>query len=71
MAKRVTKKAVNPNEMDGKEFFEAIHQIEQENAPLLQFPAKLHRPSVVIRKNTLLYLDDPHLIHGWPSPLTG
>ena len=30
MAKRVTKKAVNPNEMDGKEFFEAIHQIEQE-----------------------------------------
>jgi len=26
----VTKKAVNPNEMDGKEFFEAIHQIEQE-----------------------------------------
>ena len=29
MAKRVTKKAVNPNEMDGKEFFEAIHQIEQ------------------------------------------
>ena len=30
MAKRVTKKAVNTNEMDGKEFFEAIHQIEQE-----------------------------------------
>ena len=30
MAKRVTKKAVNSNEMDGKEFFEAIHQIEQE-----------------------------------------
>jgi N utilization substance protein A len=30
VAKRVTKKAVNPNEMDGKEFFEAIHQIEQE-----------------------------------------
>ena len=30
MAKRVTKKAVNPNEMDGKEFFEASHQIEQE-----------------------------------------
>ena len=30
MAKRVTKKAVNPHEMDGKEFFEAIHQIEQE-----------------------------------------
>ena len=30
MAKRVTKKKVNDNEMDGKEFFEAIHQIEQE-----------------------------------------
>ena len=30
MAKRVTKKKVNSNEMDGKEFFEAIHQIEQE-----------------------------------------
>ena len=30
MAKRVTKKNVNTNEMDGKEFFEAIHQIEQE-----------------------------------------
>ena len=30
MAKRVTKKAVNNNEMDGKEFFEAIHQIEAE-----------------------------------------
>ena len=30
MAKRVTKKKVNTNEMDGKEFFEAIHQIEQE-----------------------------------------
>ena len=30
MAKRVTKKNVNSNEMDGKEFFEAIHQIEQE-----------------------------------------
>ncbi len=30
MAKKVTKKAVNSNEMDGKEFFEAIHQIEQE-----------------------------------------
>lgn len=30
MAKRTTKKAVNSNEMDGKEFFEAIHQIEQE-----------------------------------------
>ena len=30
MAKRTTKKAVNTNEMDGKEFFEAIHQIEQE-----------------------------------------
>ena len=30
MAKRVTKKKVNENEMDGKEFFEAIHQIEQE-----------------------------------------
>ena len=30
MAKRVTKKKVSSNEMDGKEFFEAIHQIEQE-----------------------------------------
>ncbi len=30
MAKRVTKKNVNSNEMDGKEFFEAIHQIEEE-----------------------------------------
>ena len=30
MAKRVTKKKVNSTEMDGKEFFEAIHQIEQE-----------------------------------------
>ncbi len=30
MAKRVVKKKVNPNEMDGREFFEAIHQIEQE-----------------------------------------
>ncbi len=30
MAKRATKKNVNSNEMDGKEFFEAIHQIEQE-----------------------------------------
>ena len=30
MAKRVTKKKVNTNEMDGKEFFEAIHQIETE-----------------------------------------
>ena len=30
MAKRVVKKKANPNEMDGKEFFEAIHQIEQE-----------------------------------------
>jgi len=30
VAKRVTKKNVNTNEMDGKEFFEAIHQIEQE-----------------------------------------
>ncbi len=30
MAKRVTKKNVNSNEMDGKEFFEAIHQIEAE-----------------------------------------
>ena len=30
MAKRVTKKKGNSNEMDGKEFFEAIHQIEQE-----------------------------------------
>ena len=30
MAKRVTKKQVNSNEMDAKEFFEAIHQIEQE-----------------------------------------
>ena len=30
MAKRVSKKAVNSTEMDGKEFFEAIHQIEQE-----------------------------------------
>ncbi len=30
MAKRVAKKNVNTNEMDGKEFFEAIHQIEQE-----------------------------------------
>ena len=30
MAKRVTKKNVNANEMDGREFFEAIHQIEQE-----------------------------------------
>jgi len=30
VAKRVTKKKVNTNEMDGKEFFEAIHQIEQE-----------------------------------------
>lgn len=30
MAKRVVKKKVNSNEMDGKEFFEAIHQIEQE-----------------------------------------
>ncbi len=30
MAKRVTKKNVNTNEMDGKEFFEAIHQIEME-----------------------------------------
>ena len=30
MAKRVTKKNVNTNEMDGKEFFEAIHQIEEE-----------------------------------------
>ena len=30
MAKRATKKNVNTNEMDGKEFFEAIHQIEQE-----------------------------------------
>ena len=30
MAKRVTKKNVNNNEMDGKEFFEAIHQIERE-----------------------------------------
>ena len=30
MAKRVTKKSVNSGEMDSKEFFEAIHQIEQE-----------------------------------------
>mgnify|MGYP001128834480 FL=1 len=30
MAKRVTKKNVNSGEMDSKEFFEAIHQIEQE-----------------------------------------
>ena len=30
VAKRVTKKKVNSTEMDGKEFFEAIHQIEQE-----------------------------------------
>ena len=30
MAKRVTKKNVNANEMDGREFFEAIYQIEQE-----------------------------------------
>ena len=30
MAKRVVKKKGNSNEMDGKEFFEAIHQIEQE-----------------------------------------
>ena len=30
MAKRVTKKAVNSNELDGKEFFAAIAQIEQE-----------------------------------------
>ena len=30
MAKRTTKKTVNSNEMNGKEFFEAIHQIEQE-----------------------------------------
>ena len=30
MAKRVTKKKVNTNEMDGQEFFEAIHQIEQD-----------------------------------------
>ena len=30
MAKRVMKKKVNTNEMDGKEFFEAIHQIETE-----------------------------------------
>ena len=30
MAKRVTKKKVNSTEMDGKDFFEAIHQIEQE-----------------------------------------
>ena len=30
MAKRVTKKKVSSGEMDGKEFFEAIHQIEQE-----------------------------------------
>ena len=30
MAKRVTKKQVNSSEMDAKEFFEAIHQIEQE-----------------------------------------
>ncbi len=30
MAKRATKKNVNSNEMDGKEFFEAIHQIEEE-----------------------------------------
>jgi N utilization substance protein A len=30
VAKRVTKKNVNSNEMDGKEFFEAIHQIEEE-----------------------------------------
>ena len=30
MAKRVVKKKVNSNEMDGKQFFEAIHQIEQE-----------------------------------------
>ena len=30
MAKKVTKKANNPNELDGKEFFAAIAQIEQE-----------------------------------------
>ncbi len=30
VAKRVTKKNVNSGEMDSKEFFEAIHQIEQE-----------------------------------------
>ena len=30
MAKKVTKKAVNSNELDGKEFFAAIAQIEQE-----------------------------------------
>ena len=30
MAKRVTKKNVNSGEMDSKEFFEAIHQIERE-----------------------------------------
>jgi len=30
VAKRVTKKAVNSNELDGKEFFAAIAQIEQE-----------------------------------------
>ena len=28
MAKKVTKKANNPNELDGKEFFAAIAQIE-------------------------------------------
>lgn len=56
MAKRVTKKNVNTNEMDGKEFFEAIHQIEQE---------KGIKPGYMMEKVTQALLSAYRRDHEW------